>query len=155
MMELLVPFAAAFALAQAFRDGRLRAVIYLGVCLPDAIRGLLHLQGGSPAALAHPLHSPIGAAAWCFAIALLFEEEWRARAFGGLLLGSWLHLAIDAIAAPPGSGQGAFWGLPFNAARLELGWIPETGPWTLRAGSLVVLAVAAAGSRIRRRGRPA
>lgn len=151
MTELAVPLAVAVALAQGVRDARWRALVYVGVCLPDLLRGLLDLQGASPPSLAHPLHSPLGLAAWCAAVALLFEEDWRARAFAALLAGGGLHLALDALSAPPGSDRGILWALPFSFERLELGWLPESRPWVLRTAAAVILGVALAGARLRRR----
>jgi hypothetical protein len=152
MTELLVPFSIAFALAQACRDARWRAVLYVGVCLPQALSGILRLQGASPPSLAHPLQSPVGAIAWCLVGAFLFEEDWRARAFAALVAGAGIHLAVDALAAPPGSGRGIFWAFPVSGQLLELGWIPDLSPGLLRAGAAVVLVVAAIGARRRGRG---
>ncbi|HEX7899731.1 MAG TPA: hypothetical protein VF950_18325, partial [Planctomycetota bacterium] len=92
------------------RDGRRRAILWLGVCLPDAIAwawtGLL----GSPAELTIPLRSPLGLLPWCAAAALCFEADWRPRAFLALLAGGWIRLAL---------GGPIYWAFPFSMARLE------------------------------------
>ena len=151
MTELAVPLALAFALSRGVRDARWRALLYLGVCLPDLGRALIDLQGAGPASLAFPLHSPLGLAVWCAAVALLFEEDWRLRAFAALTAGGLFHLAIDALAAPADSGRGVYWALPWTVERLELGLLPETSPWLLRTGAAgVVIAAALLTSRVRR-----
>jgi hypothetical protein len=92
------------------RDGRRRAILWLGVCLPDAIAwawvGLL----GSPAELTIPTRSPLGLLPWCAAAALCFEADWRGRAFLALLAGARIRLAL---------GGPIYWAFPFSMARVE------------------------------------
>lgn len=142
MAGLLVHVAAAAALAQVFRDGRLRAVLYVGACLPDVLRGILGFMSGDSLGIAGPAHSPLGLLPWCFAAALLFEEDWRGRAFGALLGGSWLHLGVDALLGTSGP-EGLLPGFPFSSHRLEKGWLPAIDPWILVTASGVMLGVAA------------
>jgi hypothetical protein len=91
-------------------DGRRRALFWLGLVLPDLLawgwRGLL----GAPEALTAPLRSPIGLLPWCGALALLFEREWRGRAFVLLALGAWLRLPF---------GEPIYWAFPFTLARID------------------------------------
>ena len=76
MADLLVHVASGFAVGRPLRDGRLRSLIYVGVCLPDLLyKGLLYL-GGAPTWLCEPTHSPLGLVVFCYAAALLFEEDW-------------------------------------------------------------------------------
>lgn len=121
MADLLVHFASGFAAGRPLRDGRLRAILYLGVCLPDLLyKGLLYL-GGASNWLCEPTHSPLGLVLYCYAASLLFEEEWRKRAFAALLGGSWLHVLFDLGKNYLGSGV-ILWAFPFSMDRIELGW---------------------------------
>lgn len=152
MADLLFHFATAFAPGQALRDGRLRAVLYVGVCLPDLLyKGLLYL-GGAPTWLCEPTHAPLGLVPICYAAALFFEEEWRPRAFGALLAGSWLHLLVDA--GKDYMGQGVIpWAFPFSMDRVELGWYRPEHTGTMMIAAAVVVAVAELGAILRGRRR--
>lgn len=121
MADLLVHAASAFVAGRPLRDGRLRAILYLGVCLPDVLyKGLLYV-GGAPNWLCEPTHSPLGLIPFCYALALLFEEPWRKRAFGALLGGAYLHVLFDLGKNYLGSGV-ILWAFPFSMDRIELGW---------------------------------
>jgi len=119
--DLLVHAASAFAVGRPLRDGRLRSLLYLGVCLPDLLyKGLLYL-GGAPNWLCEPTHSPLALIVFCYAAALLFEEEWRKRAFAALLGGAYLHVLVDLGKNYMGSGV-ILWAFPFSMETVELGW---------------------------------
>jgi len=119
--DLLVHFASGFAAGRPLRDGRLRAILYLGVCLPDLLyKGLLYL-GGAPNWLCEPTHSPLGLVLFCYAAAMLFEEEWRKRAFAALLAGAYLHVLFDLGKNYLGAGV-ILWAFPFSMETVELGW---------------------------------
>lgn len=121
MADLLVHFASAFAGGRALRDGRIRAILYVGVCLPDFLyKGLLY-GTGAPNWLCEPTHSPIGLLAFCYAGALLFEPDWRKRAFAALLAGAYLHILLDLAKNYDGAGV-IPWAFPFSLAPVELGW---------------------------------
>jgi hypothetical protein len=121
MADLLVHLATAVVGGSPLRDGRFRAILYVGVCLPDVLYKLLLYAGGAPNWLCEPTHSPLGLIPWCYAGALLFEESWRKRAFLALLGGSWLHLLLDLGKNYLGSGV-ILWAYPFSMTRIELGW---------------------------------
>jgi hypothetical protein len=140
MADLLFHFATVFAPGQALRDGRLRAVVYLGVCLPDLLyKGFLYLAG-APTWFCEPTHSPLALLPICYAAALLFEEAWRPRAFAALLAGSWLHLLVDAGKSYMGKGV-IPWAFPFSMIRFELGWYRQEDTATMMIAALVVVCV--------------
>jgi hypothetical protein len=152
MADLLVHAATAFAPGRFLRDDRVRAVLYVGVCLPDVLYKTLHRLFGAPTWLCEPTHAPLGVAAWCWLLALLFEEAWRRRAFGALVAGSWLHLLVDL--GKDYMGQGVIlWAFPFSMDRVELGWYaPEdTVVLMVPAASLILATEAAARLTSRRR----
>ena len=121
MADLLVHAASAFAAGRPLRDGRVRSLLYLGVCLPDLLyKGLLYV-GGAPTWLCEPTHSPLGLVVFCYAAALLFEEDWRKRAFAALLGGAYLHVLVDLGKNYMGSGV-ILWAFPFSMEAVELGW---------------------------------
>ena len=92
------------------RDGRRRAILWLGVCLPDAIAWAWTGLVGSPVEIAIPARSPLGLLPWCAAGALCFEADWRGRAFVALLAGGWIRLAL---------GGPIYWAFPFSMARVD------------------------------------
>jgi membrane-bound metal-dependent hydrolase YbcI (DUF457 family) len=119
--DLLVHAASAFVAGRPLRDGRLRAILYFGVCLPDVLFKTLLYLGHAPSWLCEPTHSPLGLLPICYVGALLFEEPWRKRAFAALLAGGWLHLLLDLGKNYLGSGVIA-WAFPFSMRTVELGW---------------------------------
>jgi hypothetical protein len=96
------------------RDGRWRALLWAGVCLPDTVAWAWTALLGSPVELTAPLRSPLGLLPWCAAGALLFEADWRRRAFFALLIGAWIRLAL---------GGPIYWAFPFSMSRVE-GFVP-------------------------------
>ena len=128
MADLLVHFASAFATGRPLKDGRVRSIFYVGVCLPDLIFKVLLYCGGAPTWLCEPTHTPLGLIPYCYVGALLFEETWRRRAFFALLAGGWLHLLLDVGKNYMGHGVIA-WAFPFSINTVELGWYyPEQSP---------------------------
>ena len=155
MADLLVHFASAFAAGRPLRDGRLRAIVYLGVCLPDLLYKSLLYLGGAPTWLCEPTHSPLGLIPFCYAAALLFEEEWRKRAFGALLAGGCLHLLVDLGKNYMGTGV-IVWAFPFSMNAVELGWYYPEDTVYLMAPSLALIVVLELASTVmgRRRASP-
>lgn len=155
MADLLVHAASAVVAARPLRDGRLRSIVYVGVCLPDLLyKGLIYI-GSAPNWLAEPTHSPLGLIPFCYALALLFEESWRRRAFGALLGGSYLHVLFDLGKNYLGSGV-IPWAFPFSMETVELGWYyPEDSVYFMLP-SLAVIALVWLAGRIsgRRPGGP-
>jgi hypothetical protein len=119
--DLLVHVASAFTVGRPLRDPRLRSLLYVGVCLPDLLyKGLLYV-GGAPNWLCEPTHSPLALVVICYAVALLFEEDWRKRAFAALLGGAYLHVLFDLGKNYMGTGV-ILWAFPFSMETVELGW---------------------------------
>ncbi len=150
MADLLVHFATVYGPGQAFRDARLRAILYVGVCLPDILYKLPLYLAGSSTWYCEPTHSPLGMAAICYAAALLFEEPWRKRAFFALTAGSWLHLLADLGKNYMHSGV-ILWGFPFTMDRAELAWYYPEETVYLMLPSLVLILLVESGLRLRRR----
>ncbi len=100
-------------------DARFRSVLYVGLCLPEiATLAFTHL-GGAPLWVSGPARSPVGLLPICFALAMLFEEIWRKRAFMALLSGSWLHITIDLCLDTTGA-EAPMWAFPVMMNRMEL-----------------------------------
>ncbi len=149
MADLLVHFASAFAAGRPLRDGRLRSILYVGVCLPDMLYKSLLYLGGAPTWLCEPTHSPLGLLPWCYAAALLFEESWRKRAFLALLFGSYLHLVFDLAKSYLGSGV-IPWAFPFSMRTVELGWYnPEDTVYLMIPSAVLIALVELAGRLLR------
>ncbi len=145
MADLLVHAASAALSARALRDGRLRALLYVGVCLPDVLyKGALYFWGASTW-FCEPTHSPLGLVPICYAAALLFEEEWRKRAFLALLGGSYLHVLVDLGKDYLGSGVIA-WAFPFSMDTVELGaYAPEETVLLMAPALALILGLELAG----------
>lgn len=153
MADLLVHFASAYTAGRPLRDGRLRSILYLGVCLPDVLyKGLLYF-GGAPNWLVEPTHSPLALLPICYAAALLFEEAWRKRAFLALLGGAWLHLLFDLGKNYLGSGV-ILWAFPFSMDRVELGWYPGEDSVLMMLPALGVIGLVSLIGRKRRPSAP-
>jgi len=153
--DLLVHFASGFVAGRPLRDGRLRAILYLGVCLPDLIYKSIFYVGGATTWVCEPTHTPLGLIPFCYVTALLFEEEWRKRAFGALLVGGYLHLLLDLGKSYMGTGV-IVWAFPFSMEAVELGWYYPEDTVYLMLPSLGLIAILELASRFmgRRRASP-
>lgn len=150
MADALTHLATAALPGRAMRDGRLRAVLYVGVLLPDILYKTLLYCFGAPTWLCEPTHAPLGLIPFCYVGALLFEEAWRKRAFWALLGGSWLHLVIDVGKGYLGMGV-IPWAFPFSMDRVELGLYTNADAlWMMPAAAGVLILVEVAGRAVRR-----
>ena len=140
MADLLVHAASAAPAARFLKDGRVRALLWVGVCLPDLLYKTLLYVFGAPTWLCEPTHSPLGVLPWCWLIALLFEPEWRTRSFWALAAGSWLHQLVDLGKDYLGSGV-ILWAFPFSGDAVELGWYTNDQALWMAPFALLVLAL--------------
>ena len=142
MADLLVHAATAFVPGRlGLRDARLRAVLYLGVCLPDVLyKGALY-SWNAATWFCEITHAPLVLVPICYVSAMLFEEGWRKRAFGALLAGSWLHVLVDLGKGYLGSGVIA-WAFPLSWDLVELGWYQPDASVLLMAPALGLILVA-------------
>lgn len=154
MADLLVHVASAFVVGRPLRDGRLRSIVYLGVCLPDLLYKALLYLGNSSTWLCEPTHAPLGQIPFCYAASLLFEEAWRKRAFAALLCGGWMHLLLDFAKSYMGAGV-IPWAFPFSMQTVELGWYYPDDSVALMLPALGVMAVVELLCRALRARRPA
>jgi hypothetical protein len=138
MADLLVHAASIAPGARLLRDGRVRAILYVGVCLPDLLYKTLLYVFGAPTWLCEPTHSPLGVLPWCYALALLFEPEWRSRSFWALAAGSWVHHLVDLGKDYLGSGV-ILWAFPFSMDTVELGWYSTEETILLMPFALLIL----------------
>lgn len=148
MADLLVHVGLAYPAVRALRDGRLRSLVYVGLCLPDLLyKGLLYGLG-APTWLCEPTHAPLGLLPFCYALALLFERDWRARAFGAFWGGSLAHVLVDAGKSYLGAGV-ILWGFPFTMDAWEAGlYAPEDTVLLMPAAlALILLSELALGRR--------
>ena len=153
MADLLVHLASAAPAKLGLRDARLRALLWVGVCLPDVLFKALLYGFGAPTWLCEPSHSPLALLPWCYAAALLFEEAWRARAFAALLGGAYLHLLVDLGKDLLGWGV-IPWAFPFSMSRVELGWYaPEDSVYGMPVALAVIFVVEAVARWINSKGR--
>jgi hypothetical protein len=137
--DALVHVSTAFAGGRALRDDRVRALLYVGVLLPDLLYKSLLYLGGAPTWLCEPTHAPLGLVPWCYALAMLFEEAWRRRAFAALLGGSWLHLLVDAGKDYLGTGV-IPWAFPFSMHLVEGSLYTMEDAGVLQVAALILMA---------------
>lgn len=139
MADLLTHVAIANLGAKASGDGRVRALVLVGTCLPDVLyKGLLFGTGSSTWA-AEPSHAPLPIVAFCWGASLLFEESFRPRAFVALLAGMFLHVLVDL--GKDYMGQGVIlWAFPFSMDRIELALYRPEETIYMMLGSAALLA---------------
>jgi membrane-bound metal-dependent hydrolase YbcI (DUF457 family) len=103
MADLLVHYALNRAVSLGARNAVLGECLILGAVLPDVLSKpfdvVLRLGWATTAT-----HAPLIWVALAYAAASLFREPLRPPAFLGLLLGSWLHLAVDLLRDAMGGG---------------------------------------------------
>ena len=141
----LVTHMATALLAKAALGTRNTPTLLLGVVLPDlagrvpVVLGLAAVNAGLPVpdVLVYGwgvLHLPFGMLPLCFLLSQAFVE--RRAAFGNLLAGCFLHLALDELQFHIGSGYPLLF--PFSTWHGELGWIgtEATIPWSVPLASL-------------------
>lgn len=139
-MADLVTHMATALLTKAALGTRHTPTLLLGVVLPDlagrvpVVLGLAAVNAGLPVpdVLVYGwgvLHLPFGMVPLCFLLAQAFAN--RRAAFGNLLAGCLLHLALDLLQFHTGSGYPLLF--PFSTWHGELGWIgtEATIPWSL------------------------
>jgi hypothetical protein len=149
MADLLTHVAVANLCGKASRDDRVRAVFLVGTCVPDVVYKGALLAGGASTWAAEPSHSPLPLVALCYGAALLFEETFRARAFGALFLGACLHLLLDL--GKDYMGQGVIlWAFPFSMDRVELGLYHNEETVYFMAPSLALIVLTELAFRRRR-----
>lgn len=150
MADLLTHLASGWLPGRALRDARARAVLYVGICLPDVIYKFLFTSLGASTWVCELGHAPLVVPVFCYALALLFEEAWRRRVFFALWAGSWLHILIDLGKNYLGDGV-ILWGFPFTMDLVELGLYRNEDMATVMPFALVfILVVELAARRLRR-----
>jgi hypothetical protein len=119
-------FAAAYLLGNLFPRGRATVLFYVGAVLPDVlVRPAGFLFHRPIYSGLQPLHLPLGYLLAVLFISLFFEDRLRKKAFLLLLLGGFLHLAMDALQLHVG-GRGYLLLFPFSWTTFEAGWFrPE------------------------------
>jgi membrane-bound metal-dependent hydrolase YbcI (DUF457 family) len=86
-------------------------------------------------------HIPLMWAGMAYLLAHLFREPLRPQAFAGLLLGGWLHLALDCAKDTMGAGVSPLL-FPFSTAWHDLGMYSHDDslqflPWALGAIAVI------------------
>jgi hypothetical protein len=139
MPDLLTHLAAARVPAACLKDRRIGVLLVFGTFLPDLVNKGLYWVTRSGEDFAHPSHSVAGLALLCYLAALFVEESLRRPAFGALLAGGLVHLALDTIKTNGGFGASELL-YPFSLRPMELGWIhPEDVIFLIPFDALVLL----------------
>ena len=126
MPDGVTHFAAAYLLGNLFPRDRATVLFYVGAVLPDVLaRPAGYLFHRPIYSGFQPLHLPLGYLLAALFISLFFEARLRKKAFVLLLLGGFLHLAMDALQLHVG-GRGYLLLFPFSWTTFEAGWFrPE------------------------------
>lgn len=136
MADWLIHYATGRVAATAARGTVLREALLLGVVLPDLTSKAFDYAIDMDWA-ANASHAPLLWAAMAYVAAHLFRAPLRPAAFAGLLLGGWLHIAVDLGKETMGRGAITL-GYPFSLAWQDLGWYTWENtimyaPWGLGA----------------------
>jgi hypothetical protein len=119
MADLLVHYAVSRTAALGSRSVALGECLLLGAVLPDVFSkpfDLVLRWGWATTAT----HAPLTWAAMAYVLAHLFREPLRPVAFLGLLVGGWLHLAVDLLRDTMGGGAISL-AFPFGREMYEVG----------------------------------
>lgn len=120
MADLLTHAAVGQLLGRWHRDRDVALLFVLGNFLPDLGYKSMLMLASAPTWYCEPTHTPLWSALLCYAVAMMFEEPARPRAFACLWLGSLVHIAIDLGKDYLGSGV-VLLAFPFSLERYELG----------------------------------
>lgn len=161
MADWLLHYATGRAAVMPARSAVLRECLLLGVVVPDlpakALILSLHFldrRWGVDTDVEWTKiasHVPLLWAGMAYLLAHLFREPLRPAAFAGLLLGGWLHIALDCAKDTMGAGVSPL-AFPFSLTWHDFGWYYHEDtlkftPWALGA----ILAIeGAAGWRSKR-----
>lgn len=152
MADLLTHYVSARVPGGFIADDCARCTLALGVFLPDLIGKGMEAIPGMPNQAWAPSHSILGVICSSLAIAMLFSEEFRFKAFATLLFGQLLHVAVDLGKDSMGSGS-AFLLLPFSVDQFDLGlYTSQDVFWFLPGNALILLLVRWLGKRAQQRG---
>jgi hypothetical protein len=141
MGDLFSHFAMGFGIGKLFSQRKVRIIFYMGCFLPDIVFKIFLYLTYSPSWYCEPSHSPLMILILCLFFAHLFEEDFRKKAFFGLLGGSYLHLILDLGKSYMGSGV-ILWAFPFSMDRIELGlYHQDDALYLVGAGVILILLI--------------
>ena len=120
MADLLTHYVSARLPGSFLGDPCARATLALGVFLPDLIGKPMEAVNGMPFLASAPSHSALGAFFVAWALAMLFAEPFRFKAFATMFAGQLIHIALDLGKDSLGLGS-AFVLLPFSTATHDFG----------------------------------
>jgi len=120
------------------------SIFLFGTILPDLLTRPLYIIWPETYWLVMPLHTPVGIVIVSWMIAILFRAELRRQIFWVLVLGAFLHFALDALQRHLIAGY--FWLWPFSWWTTERGlfWPEES---LILAPGLALLVVLMEGLR--------
>lgn len=125
MPDLVTHYAVAHLAAR--RSWRPATTMFLlGTLLPDLLTRPFYILLPQTYWLVTPLHTPVGIVIVSWMIAVLFRVEARRQIFMALVLGAFLHFALDAMQRHLVAGY--FWLWPFSWWTTERGlfWPEES-----------------------------
>jgi len=128
--DLTTHVVGAYVAGRALRLRNLDATYYLGTILPDVISRPFQILLPASGHYVEASHSPALAIPACLALSLLFAKETRPLVQRNLILGSVLHLLLDALQKHVCGGYP--WLFPFSDYRPRCGLIwPDHTPLLL------------------------
>ena len=140
-MDFLSHYAIGHTGGKFLKDARVRVLFYMGNFLPDLVfKAFLYITN-SATWFCEPSHSPVVLIFICYSFSLLFEEILRKPIFWALLIGSYLHLFLDAFKSYMGQGV-VLWAFPFSMNRFEFGLLhPYETLYLMLPSTLLIIAV--------------
>ncbi|MBI2930858.1 MAG: hypothetical protein HYY16_04340 [Planctomycetes bacterium] len=138
MVDFLTHYVSARVPGGFLADARARSTLVLGVFLPDLISKAIEFTPGIPYYATYPAHSILGTLCVSLALAMLFTQDFRLKAFTTLFFGQLLHVAVDLGKESLGAGS-AFLLLPFSLESYDLGFYETEDVLWLLPGNLLIL----------------
>ncbi len=124
MPDLLTHFVTAYGAREIEARRRLSYWFLIGAVLPDVLTRPTTIVMPSSFWITMPFHTPIGLLLICVMVSLLVTGRIRSGVFFNLLIGSYLHLALDILQAHIAGSYYLFFPFSWKSFEVDLMW-PE------------------------------
>jgi hypothetical protein len=152
MADLLTHYVSARLPGGFVADPAARTTLILGVFLPDIAGKGIEAIPNVWDNMHVPAHTPLGLAVLCYALAMLFVESFRFKAFVTLYAGSLIHVIVDMTKDNLGGGSSRLL-YPLSLDGYEFGlYYNENILWFLPGNVLLLFLIRRAARRAQKAG---